>query len=130
MTMPVSGPRLLATLLYFCEIFAQRYVDASYHSSDTATYAGDVERHIQLDARLFRSTSACWPDLQVSLILTTTTQVPRRTLTGLFLCDQPVAQFARPLLISNCQSLITPGANSRSPAPARRQASGHISSRA
>src|SRR5262249_40160252 len=39
-------------------------------------------------------------------------------------------QLTRPLLISCCQSLSTPGGNSRSPAPTRRQASGHISSKA
>src|SRR5262245_6817292 len=84
MTMPVPGPRLFATLLNCCEIFAQRYVAAPDHSPDTAIYAGDVERHIRLGARLSRSTSACWPDLQVSLILTTTAQVPRRTCRGFF----------------------------------------------
>jgi hypothetical protein len=123
--------RWFAILLNFCEIFAQRYVAAPDHSPDTAIHVGDVERHTRLGARLSRSTSACWPDLQVSLILTTTTQVPRPSCRGFFCAERPrVAQFARPLLISNCQSLITPGGNSRSPAPARRQASGHMSSRA
>jgi hypothetical protein len=61
--MPVSEPRSLATVLNFCEIIAQRYVAAPDHSPDTAIYAGDVERHIRLGARLSRSTSACWPDL-------------------------------------------------------------------
>jgi hypothetical protein len=82
--MPVSEPRSLATVLNFCEIIAQRYVAAPDHSPDTAIYAGDVERHIRLGARLSRSTSACWPDLQVSLILTTTTQVPRPNCRGFF----------------------------------------------
>lgn len=51
---------------------------------------------------------------------------------GLFFSgpSKALPQFARPLLISSCQSLITPGGNSRSPAPARLQASGHISSKA
>jgi hypothetical protein len=38
-------------------------------------------------------------------------------------------QLTRPLLISCCQSLSTPAGNSRSPAPTRRQASGHIASK-
>jgi len=53
--------RWFVVLLNFCEIFAQRYVAAPDHSSDTAIHVGDVERHIRLGARLSRSTSACWP---------------------------------------------------------------------
>jgi hypothetical protein len=39
------GIRWFATVLNFCEIFAQRYVAAPDHSPDTAICVGDVERH-------------------------------------------------------------------------------------
>src|SRR5262245_62171819 len=107
MTMPTSGIRRFVILLNFCEIFAQRYVAAPGHSPDTAICVGDVERLIRLGAGLSRSTSACWADLQVSLILTTMRRCPGK-LAGAFLCGSiSVAQFARLLLISNCNSLIT-----------------------
>ena len=114
-----------------CEIFLQWYVAAPDHPPATAICVWDLECLIRLGAGRFRSPSACWPELQVSLILTTMRSAPA-ILPGLFLCrlSARLPQFARPLLISNCQSLITPGGNSRSPAPARRQASGHMSSKA
>src|SRR5262245_11570497 len=91
-------PSLVCGPAKFCEIFAQRYVAAPDHSSDTAIHVGDVERHIRLGARLSRSTSACWPDLQVSLMLTTIRRCPGH-LAGAFFVLR-VAQFARPLHIS------------------------------
>ena len=51
---------------------------------------------------------------------------------GLVFCVaamRQASQLTRPLLISCCQSLSTPAGNSRSPAPTRRQASGHIASK-
>ena len=52
--------------------------------SDTAIYVGDVGRHIRLGAGLSRSTSACWPDLQVSLMLTTVRRRPGHLAGGFF----------------------------------------------
>src|SRR5512132_3295209 len=94
------GIHWFAILLDYREILAQRYVRTLDHSPDTAICVGDVERHTRLGARLSRSTSACWPDLQVSLILTTTTQVPRPSCRGFFCAERPASLNLRDLCSS------------------------------
>src|SRR5262245_32531124 len=105
----------------------QRYVVAPDRAPATAICIARSGASYPARRRTLQITpSACSPDLQVPLILTTIRRCPGRP-PGLFLVGSP--QCARPLLISSCQRLITPGGNSRSPAPTRRQASGHISSK-